>query len=398
MTKSFMAFAADDATHSALVEFARELYLPEEDIVMGGVDAAVDKLSNMQTPEYLFVDLADSDSPLEEMGKLSGVCDPGTQVVAMGSVNDITLFRDMLSAGIADYLLKPVTPDRLKQAYEAAHVKPGADSAASAVDVQADIIVTVGSRGGVGASMVATNLAWLLGHEMNKKTALIDLDPYYGNAAMTLNMEPGRALSEALEAPDRIDSVFIERTMLKEHDNLMILGAEESMQNEVAQDPANIETMLEKMRENFAAVVVDTPRGNMPLLKAAMRMATHIVLISDLSVTGMRDAIRLAGLGNSLAAGTKQYVVVNHGAGGKSDISAKDFAATTALEVSCEIVSDPKSVGAALNAGTALPVAASRSAVVKALRAFCSMLYDEPEKEGGGEKKSSFLGGILGKK
>lgn len=393
-----MAFAADDATHSALVEFARELYLPEEDVVMGGVDAAVDKLSNMQTPEYLFVDLADSESPLEEMGKLSGVCDPGTQVVALGSVNDISLFRDMLSSGIADYLLKPVTPDRLKQAYEAAHVKPQADAAAGAVSVQADVIVTIGSRGGVGASMIATNLAWLLAHEIDKKTALIDLDPYYGNAPMALNMEPGRGLSEALEAPERIDSVFIERTMLKEHDNLMVLGAEESMQNEVALDSASVETLLEKMRENFAVVVVDTPRGNMPLIKSAMRMATHIVLISDFSVSGMRDVIRLAGLANSIAAGTRQFVVVNHGVGGKSGVSARDFAATTALEVSCEIVSDAKGVGAALNAGTALPVAASRSPVVKALRAFCATLYKVPDEEEGGNKKGSFLGGFLKKK
>lgn len=393
-----MAFAADDATHTALVEFARELYLPEEDVVMGGVDAAVDKLSNMQTPEYLFVDLADSESPLEEMGKLSGVCDPGTQVVALGSVNDISLFRDMLSSGIADYLLKPVTPDRLKQAYEAAHAKPQSDAAAGAVSVQADIIVTIGSRGGVGASMIATNIAWLLAHEIDKKTALIDLDPYYGNAPMALNMEPGRGLSEALEAPERIDSVFIERTMLKEHDNLMVLGAEESMQNEVALDSASVETLLEKIRENFAVVVVDTPRGNMPLIKSAMRMATHIVLISDFSVSGMRDVIRLAGLANSIAAGTRQFVVVNHGVGGKSGVSARDFAATTALEVSCEIVSDAKGVGAALNAGTALPVAASRSPVVKALRAFCETLYKAPDDEESGNKKGSFLGGFLKKK
>lgn len=390
-----MAFAADDATHSALVEFARELYLPEEDIVMGGVDAAVDKLSNMQTPEYLFVDLADSDSPLDEMGKLSGVCDPGTQVVAIGSINDISLFRDMLSAGVADYLLKPITSDRLKQAYEAAHAKPASETAAGAAGVQADIIMIVGSRGGVGASMIATNIAWLLGHEMNKKTALVDLDPYYGNAPMILNMEPGRGLSEALEAPERIDSVFIERTMLKEHDNLMILGAEENMQNEVALDSANIETLLEKIRENFAVVVVDTPRGNMPLLKSAMRMATHIILVSDFSVSGMRDVIRLAGLANAIAVGTKQFVVVNHGAGGKSDITARDFAVTTALDVNCEIVSDTKSVNAALNAGAALPVAASRSAVVKALRAFCATIYQVPEDEEGGKKKGSFFGGLL---
>ena len=387
-----MGFAADEPTHAALTEFARELYLPEEDVITGGVDEAVDKLSGMPTPEYVFVDLGDSTSPIDELGRLSGVCDPGTQVVAMGNLNDINLFREIVSAGVADYLVKPVTADSLKQAYEAAHqaVERAAGAAAGpAAKTVADVIVTVGVRGGVGASMVATNIAWLLAHEFDKKAALVDLDPYYGNTAMILNLEPGRGLSEALEAPERIDSVFLERVMVKEHDNLMILGAEESMQNEVALDSGNIEMLLEKMRESFQVVVVDTPRGNVPLVKAAMRMATHIVLISDYSVTGMRDVIRLNGLASSVAAGVNQYVLANSGSVANSDVNAKDFLATTGLEVNCEIASDVKGVNSALNAGAPLPVAASKSPVVKALREFCNMLY-EPADDGG-KKKGGFF-------
>ncbi len=390
-----MGFAADDATHAALTEFARDLYLPEEDVQTGGVDDVVKMLSNMQTPEYLFVDLTNSTSPVDDLGKLSGVCDPGTQVVAMGTVNDITLFRAIVSAGVADYLVKPVTADNLKQAYEAAHQAVERDaaiaSAGGVVATVADIIVTVGARGGVGSSMVATNLAWLLSHELAKNTALVDLDPYFGNAAMTLNLEPGRGLSEALEAPDRIDDVFIERTMVKEHEKLSILGAEESMQNDVPLDAASIETVLEKLRDSFQVIVVDAPHGDISLVKAAMRMATHIVLVSDFSVTGMRDVIRLAGLASSVAAGTNLFVISNQGSAGKSDVTAKDFTATTELEISCEIVSDTKGVNAALNAGVALPVGAAKSPVVKSLRAFCQSLYKPAE----GEEKAK-NGGFMG--
>ncbi len=390
-----MGFAADDETHAALTEFARDLYLPEEDVQTGGVDDVVEKLTGMQTPEYLFVDLTNSTSPVEDLGKLSGVCDPGTQVVAMGTVNDITLFRAIVSAGVADYLVKPVTADNLKQAYEAAHQaverEAALATAGGAVATVADVIVTVGARGGVGASMVSTNLAWLLAHELDKNTALVDLDPYFGNAAMTLNLEPGRGLSEALEAPDRIDDVFIERTMVKEHEKLTILGAEESMQNDVPLDAANIEAVLEKLRDSFQVVVVDAPHGDISLIKAAMRMATHIILVSDYSVTGMRDSIRLAGLANSVAAGTTLFVITNQGSAGKSDVTSKDFTATTELEVNCEIASDVKGVNAALNAGTALPVGAAKSPVVKSLRDFYQTIYKPVEGEES-PKKGGFMG------
>ena len=350
MKKSYMGFAADSETRTALEQFARDLYLPEEDVLDGEIDEAVTMLADMPTPECIFVDLGNSLSPLGELDKLAGVCDPGTQVIAMGTVNDITVFRDMLDAGVADYLLKPVTADRLKHAYEKA-ITPGHHGGEGSAKALADVIVVVGARGGVGASMVATNMAWLLAHENKKKVGLVDLDPYFGNTAALLNLEPGRGLSEALDAPDRIDNVFVDRTMIKEHDNLMILGAEEAMQNEVPMDPASIETLIEKLRENFQIVLVEPPHGNMQAIKASMRMATHIVFVSNYSVVGMRDIIRLSGLANALAAGTKQLVLANQGTAGKSDVNAKDFESVTGLVVDAEIPSDIRGVAATLNAG-----------------------------------------------
>jgi pilus assembly protein CpaE len=385
-----MAFAADESTHAALVDFAKELYWPEADVVMGGVDAAVSKLSSMDTPEYLFVDLSSSQAPLGEIDKLSSVCDPGTQVIAIGEVNDISVFRDMLDAGIADYLLKPVDPSRLKQAYENAHRRADANVAGTAsATTLADVIVVVGARGGVGTSMVASNMAWIIGHENSRKVGLVDLDPYYGNIAMAFSLDVGRGLSEALEAPDRIDAELVERTMIKEHDNLRVLGSEESMQTEVPMDSMSIETLIEKLRASFQVVVVEAPRGQLQAVKAAMRMATHILVVTDYSVVGMRDVIRLSGLANSVAAGTKQIVVANRGVGGNTDVNAKDFEATTGLPVDAEIPSDTKGVSLAMNAGSPIPEASGRSPVVKALRKLCTGLY--PQAGTAKAKKGSFL-------
>jgi len=388
-----MGFAADSETRAALEQFARDLYLPEDDIVDGDTNAAVDQLSDMPTPECIFVDLGLSLSPLDELDRLAGVCDPGTQVIAIGTVNDISVFRDMLDAGVADYLLKPVTPDRLKQAYEKAIASShqGTEGSAKAL---ADVIVVVGTRGGVGASMVSTNVSWILAHENKKKVGLVDLDPYFGNTAALLNLEPGRGLSEALDAPDRIDNVFVDRTMIKEHDNLMILGAEEAMQNEVPMDGASIETLIEKLRENFQVLIVEPPHGNMLAIKAAIRMATHIVFVSNYSVVGMRDIIRLSGLANQLAAGTRQLVLANQGTAGKSDVNAKDFESVTGLTVDAEIPSDVRGVAAALNAGAALATGAPKSPVLKSLRKVCSTLYGGAEK---GKAKAKGKGKSKGK-
>ncbi len=84
----------------------------------------------------------------------------------------------------------------------------------------------VGTRGGVGASTIATSLAWLFSTEHRRSTALLDLDVHFGTGALSLDLEPGRGLTDAIENPSRIDGLFIERAMIRANDNLAIMSAE----------------------------------------------------------------------------------------------------------------------------------------------------------------------------
>ena len=81
--------------------------------------------------------------------------------------------------------------------------------------VETPRIAVIGTRGGVGATSVAANLAWLLAEETKLKTALIDLDLWFGTVALSLDIEPTRGLREALENPARIDSLFVSSATAK---------------------------------------------------------------------------------------------------------------------------------------------------------------------------------------
>ena len=82
------------------------------DIHEGGIDAAVSHLAIKQTPTLLIVETtADKDGMFEQLEALANVCDPDTRLLLIGAENDIELFRTLISEGISDYLISPVTMD-----------------------------------------------------------------------------------------------------------------------------------------------------------------------------------------------------------------------------------------------------------------------------------------------
>src|SRR3569623_2323008 len=166
----FTAFVCDDATADMLRPGAVEHGWSPEKVNMGGQRNAVQSLSVSASPNILFVDLSESTNPLNDINALAEVCEPGTIVIAAGAVNDVRLYRDLVASGIHDYLLKPFSADQLRDTFAHAQMILSGPRGEAKVDkphIMADVI---GVREGVGASTLATSLAWLLGELVRSST------------------------------------------------------------------------------------------------------------------------------------------------------------------------------------------------------------------------------------
>src|SRR6516164_3666380 len=69
-------------------------------IMRGGIANAIEFLSEQRSPHLLIVDISGIDLPLSQIQMLAEVCEPGTNVVALGDQNDVGLYRDLLDSGI----------------------------------------------------------------------------------------------------------------------------------------------------------------------------------------------------------------------------------------------------------------------------------------------------------
>jgi pilus assembly protein CpaE len=348
----FSAFVADEATAEILRPIVVEHGWAPEKVNKGGLRNAVQTLSVSASPAILFVDLSESADPLSDINALAEVCEPGTVVIASGQVNDVRLYRDLLASGLQDYLLKPFTPEQLRDTFAHAQLTISGPRLNESGSERPHVMVgVIGVRGGVGASTIATSLAWLLGDKAGRSTALLDLDVHFGTTALTLDLEPGRGLTDAIENPSRIDGLFIERAMVRANEKLCVLSAEAPMNQPFLTDGSAYYQLQEEMRNAFESTVLDLPR-TMLVQHPHLVQDIHVsVVVVEFTLAATRDAIRILSWLKANAPQSKVIVVANRVPAGNHEISRKDFEASIERKVDLVISADVKTAAQAAKLG-----------------------------------------------
>lgn len=147
---AFAAYICDDAALDVLRPVVIEMGWQPEKCNKGGLRNAIQSLSVSASPAILVVDLSESGDPLNDINALAEVCEPGTVVIAIGQVNDVRLYRDLIASGIHDYLLKPLNAQQLHDSLNQALAVFTSPKAGDGDAVKRHIsTAVVGTRGGL---------------------------------------------------------------------------------------------------------------------------------------------------------------------------------------------------------------------------------------------------------
>lgn len=339
----FSAFVSDDETLNLVRAVASDIGWSIERCNKGGLRNAVQTLSVSASPHVLFVDLSESGDPISDINGLAEVCEPGTVVIATGQINDVRLYRDLLASGIQDYLLKPLNADQLRDSFLMAQSMLAAPKQGDAAhDKPRHLMAVVGTRGGSGASMVATSLAWMIANEANKHTALLDLDVHFGSDALTLDVEPGRGLIDAVDSPSRIDGLFIERSLVRASEKLSLLSAEAPLNQPVITDGSAFFQLEEELRNAFEVTIVDIPRHVLLPSPHLVAETGTIILVTEITLAAARDTIRLLAWFKQNAPRARVLLVGNKVFATGGEMTRKEFEASVERAIDIIIPNDPR--------------------------------------------------------
>ena len=404
----FAAYICDETALDVLRPVVIELGWQPEKCNKGGLRNAVQSLSVSASPNILMVDLSESGDPLNDINALAEVCEPGTVVIAIGQVNDVRLYRDLLASGIHDYLLKPLSASVLRDSLNAAQQVFSAPRGGEPEAVKSHISsAVIGTRGGVGASTLATSLAWHYSTDRKMPTALLDLDVHFGTGALTLDLEPGRGLTDAIDNPSRIDGLFIERAMIRANDNLALLSAEAPINSPLMTDGAAFLQLQEEFRHAFEMTLVDLPRNMLINFPHVLNDVNVGVVVCEMTLASARDTIRVLSWLKTNAGHVTPLVVANKVQPGTAEISKADFEASIERKLDVIIPFDQKGASAAAKLGKTFIDANGSSKVSSAIKQVAGKIIgigdaegEDVENEGAKKKKlGGFdLKGMLGKK
>ena len=368
----FAAFAEDEFTRQTLARVAVELGWQSGAVEGGGIAECVRSLGVVPAPETLVVDVAESLDPAAEIADLVAVAGGATRIIVIGNKNDVNLLHSVVAAGAAEYMLKPLDPYRLR---EAIMLREAAPEAAAGPDQLGRLTIFTGARGGVGTSTLALNTGWIMGHELKQRVALVDLDLQFGTLALALDSEPGHGLHEALHSPDRVDELFVDRAMVRESERLFLLAAEEPLDSPPHYESDSLAQFLLHLRGRFDQVVVDIPRFILASHNSVLSGTQELVIATDLSLVGLRDANRLKRYFAETVPEVKLTVAANMVRSGRAgQLAVKDFARGLEGDLVHRIPLDEKAAGRSANSGQPMARGAKRGKATAAIRRLAAEL------------------------
>jgi pilus assembly protein CpaE len=377
-----MVFIADAVAQGKVSADLFSMTLGKANIREGSITTALAVSEWPRDLDLLIVDFADAADPVADAAALKTAVPGNCIVIGIGRINDVALYRDLMAVGFNDYLALPLAEGAMGRTVESAFdVRArglGAVAAGTATkDTKPRTLAVIGSRGGVGATTVAITVAGMLGRRLQEDVLLIDFDLHYGSLMLALDLEAIDALREALDQPDRVDALFLQQVAQKKAEYLYAIGAEEAPTGGFQARPHAASDFLRAVHRRFRWVVADVPRGDPAIQRQVIEASTDVLLVTDLSLPGVRDAMRLQQLVHEVAPDAHLHLATSGVVDARrSAVKVADVERTLGRKVDYRIPGDVGAALAAINFGKPVADAAPGSGIVKSLRPLVAALDD----------------------
>ncbi len=280
---------------------------------------------------------------------------PMSTVVILSVQGEQEYLREAMAAGARNYLVKPFSVDELlntiRKTYDLESQRRARIMPIITPQRKSGRIVTVFStKGGVGKTTIATNLAAELSKKPNRSVVLVDLDLQFGDIAIMLDTMPVRTIAD-IAREEEVDSEIVEACLFTHGTGIRVLPSPLRPEQAETVTARHVEAILGLLAESFDFVVIDLPQGLGDVSLTAMDAADTILLITSLELPAIKNASICLEIMNDLGYDDDKVKLVVNRSSHEIGVDIGEMEKTLKRTVDVHIPSDGRLVVQSVNKG-----------------------------------------------
>ena len=297
------------------------------------------------------------------------------------------IMKKALKMGIREFFSEPIKKEEVEIAF--ARYKENLEHGKPKKVKSGKILSVLGSKGGMGSTTIAVNLAEALSLTGDSVSiALVDLNLEFGDIPLFLDMEPSHTIADVSQNITRLDSVFLTSAMTRHDSGIYILAPPNSPEEAEIVTPDGIKQIFKLMQGMFDYIVVDSNRSLDQIAMVALGLSENVFIITQLDLASLKNAKRFVDICLNMGFDESRFRLVINRYDKNADISLDEAEEVLKQKVSWLIPSDYVTVVSSINQGKSFIHTANSSKVTKSFKEMALRIQ-------GKEAKTSRLWGLM---
>jgi pilus assembly protein CpaE len=271
-----------------------------------------------------------------------------------------------IRVGAKEFFSLPIKSEEVAQSlkrFKARRQKPGTHQDRK----KGQLISVFGSKGGVGTTTVAVNLAVSMArHDTGSSVVLLDMNTLFGEIPLFLEMSPKFHWGEITKNVDRLDNTFLSNILAKHNTGVQLLPSPAYLNGHVRPTPEIMARLIDLMKRMFDYVIVDGGQSTDDTSLKVFEISDALLLITILSLPCLTNTNKLLKSFTDLGYVQKDRIkIVLNRYMKKSEISLKDAETGIGKELFWIIPNDFSSTMSAINNGKPLAQILPKAQITK---------------------------------
>jgi len=335
------------------------------------------------------------DDPQKEFRMINSIQTSGRarEVFVTSSRFEPDLLLQAMRAGSKEFFPQPIKREEVKDALLKFRARLDSVRPDIVKRKMGKIINIIGSKGGIGTTTVAVNLATsLVESKGSPSVALIDMNLIFGEIPIFLNVESVFNWGEIARNITRLDSTFLMSTLSKHSSGVHILPSPTGLDGVNVATPEMIEKLLGLMKELFDFIVIDGGQSLDNISLKILEMSDEVLVVALLSLPCLTNLKRLLWTFERLGYPRDEnikIIISRHQK--KSTISVKEAEEHLKKNIFWLIPNDYSNTMSAINQGKTISSVAHGTEISENFRDLASAFLEKSVKQ----TQSKFLTGIF---